>query len=564
MNIKDSRLRVEKINTRQSYPWMSSCSAVIVILYLLLKDLPQLWPSITTSDNVTIPDILFAQSFQLTVVLLFTLIMLFDLQRFMRSRKQIKQNTKRLKQELNDIWQSKKKLQQKAHTYSGHADKLKLFISDKLLEYIEYDEKFLHFKSIASEVRHNGVISYDIVKTALKIALNKEQTLADNTEQNAAEHEKNTEIYRHALDAMRYLWDLLDLSTADNIALHIANYLIECEEHYYQIMLNQEQGNKLYQEVPYQPDFSASIAAKHTLATFLEPRQENDTFLSDEGTQQHENKQFRITLETHKSLLGNENHLRLILENLLKNAQHFANKTPFKQKSDRISLQLTEGNGVVRYAIYNRGPHVSDEDKGQIFQLGYSTRRVKEHHGKGLGLFFVNEIVKGYEGRINVENINNEAETYSLRIALENGDVITKVIKTDTETVRPQVRESQQDQLHKSLQWQFKSPVISVEISSTSGTETHSFNNFNLTTITSLLDPGHPHRPFWSIEVQPKRGVNKTHNVQFTPLDINGVQFNITLPTADSRMEGDELSLEHDFDQEVEKLNENFKELDDF
>src|SRR5690625_6466944 len=74
----------------------------------------------------------------------------------------------RLHNQVAELRQSKKQLQLKAHTYSGHADKLKLFISDKLLDYIEYDEKFLHFKSIAAEVRHNGVISFDKVQTVLQ------------------------------------------------------------------------------------------------------------------------------------------------------------------------------------------------------------------------------------------------------------------------------------------------------------------------------------------------------------------------------------------------------------
>jgi len=99
---------------------------------------------------------------------------------------------------VQELWESKKRLQLKAHTYSDHADKLKRFISDKLLEYIEYDEKFLHFKSIAAEVRHNGVISFDKVQTTL-------QRIEDE-----ADTPKQVSDVRAARDAMRYLWDLLD------------------------------------------------------------------------------------------------------------------------------------------------------------------------------------------------------------------------------------------------------------------------------------------------------------------------------------------------------------------
>jgi hypothetical protein len=44
--------------------------------------------------------------------------------------------------------------------------------------------------------------------------------------------------------------------------------------------------------------------------------------------------------------------------------------------------------------------------------------------------------------------------------------------------------------------------------------------------------------PGWSIDVQPKRGGNKTHDVVFTLLDIAGVRFNIKLSTAQARLDG--------------------------
>lgn len=570
MKNKNNRLAIVGLKTKQRYPWMSSCAAIVIIFYLLAKDLIHLIPTINLPDN------LFSPTFQVTFSAIFMLILVFDIQRYIRRGKQIKKNTERLKQELNNIWLTKKTLQKKAHTYSGHADKLKLFISDKLLEFIEYDEKFLHFKNIAAEVRHNGVISYDIVKTALQLAQENAHNLQTDVEQSEVAHNTSTDqqtssIYGSALDAMRYLWDLLDLSTADNIAMHIANYLIECEEHYYQIMLNQEQGNDLYQSVPYQPDFSALLAAKKTIAPFLAEHQEDDKgdFSNPLKTDinnklRYQDDQFRIALNSDKNLLGNDNHIRLILENLLKNAQHFSHKVPYKQKSDRISLQLSESDGAITYSIYNRGPHVSDQDKDQIFQLGYSTRRVKEHHGKGLGLFFVNEIVKGYEGHIELNNITNVADTYSVRIEFENGEIITKVIQTNIENARPMVKNSQDEQLHKSLQWQYEQRIKTVEVSSTNSPETSIIDNLDEKIITTELDPCHPHLPLWSVEIQPKRGANKTHNVKFTPLDISGIAFNVTLPTANSRMEDDDSSFSEDFEQQVEALNLHFKELDDF
>lgn len=548
MNTEGSRLNVASINTRQSYPWLSTVFGAALVLYLLAIDIPEL------QSLIAIPYINQTEDIQRVLAVLLLLFIAFDVQRFMRGRKRIKKNTEILKQELESIWLSKRKLQQKAHTYSGHADKLKLFISDKLLEYIEYDEKFLHFKNIASEVRHNGVISYDIVKTALQKALENER------EKRGSENDESALVYSQALDAMRYLWDLLDLSTADNIALHIGNHLIECEEHYYQILLNKEQGEALYQPVPYRPCFSATMAALNTVKPLLESPEGGVKFEAQaSGAEYYKDRQFRITLATKKALLGNENHVRLILENLLKNAQHFSSKTPYKQKSDRISLRVFQTEGAVEYSIYNRGPLVSEDDREKLFQLGYSTRRVKENHGKGLGLYFVNEIVRAYEGVIEVKNISNETDVYSIRIGLKNGEVITKVIKTDIETGRPLVGESQTDELKKIIQWEFDSPIESVEISSSANSETQVFDKFEHKKATTALDRSHPDFPFWTICIQPKRSGHKAHSVQFTPLDINGVIFNVKLPSAESHIDGDEAIFSIDFEQEVDKLNEYFR-----
>ena len=165
-----------------------------------------------------------------------------DAFRFRQGKAKYDRQSQKYEQQIKELFQAKNALQHKVHTYSDHADKLKLFISDRLLEYIEYDEKFLHFKNIASEVRHNGVICYDKVSTALNAAL------AGGDPGDPGDRRQ----YQDALDSMRYLWDLLDLSTTDNIALYIANKLYESEEQYYQQLLAAEG-----EETPYTPTYSA-------------------------------------------------------------------------------------------------------------------------------------------------------------------------------------------------------------------------------------------------------------------------------------------------------------------
>jgi len=525
------------LKTAQNYPWLSSIYGLIFVGYLMSLILkPEYTIIFNTLDSVLEKySFLISPQFLLSIFTVFVLVIVLDVQKFRRRSKEAKFNTNKLRKEIEDLWESKKHLNNKAHTYSGHADKLKLFISDKLLEYIEYDEKFLHFKSIAAEVRHNGVISYDIVSSLLQ------KLVAEKTD----ESEQVIEA-QQGLDSMRYLWDLLDLSTADNIALHIANQLINAEEHYYQMMLEKDAAEP--QAAMIKADFSSLEAIRSTLQNLVhEPLTLN--MIEQTINWQFNDDQFSVDVRTQQALLGNGNHIRLVLENLLKNAQHFSRKVPFKQKSDRILLSLTDSDesGVVDYQVYNRGPQVLEENRQKLFQLGYSTRRTKEHHGKGLGLFFVHEIVKGYEGLLTLDNVDNQADSYSVRIAFKNGTVETNIVNVEVIEQKAVIIGDESEA--SSQRWQYSEAIESVEISSNLMQKTCHFSSDDgyYKKSESYLQSHKmvDHKlipPCWSLEVQAKRGGNKTHNVIFNVLDISGVQFSIKLPTAQARVEGLESS----------------------
>ncbi len=553
------------VPARARYPWFSLLLALLVVAYYLLVNQPAL------AAFYQLPLPVSAFSLQASVAAFFAVMVLLDVRRCQRGRKKLEQQFKALNAEIDELWASKKKIRARAHAYSGQADKLKLFISDKLLEYIEYDEKFLHFKNIASEVRHNGVISYDKVRTALSLAAEASHDADDEPGQDArasAAGLLSTNVYREALDSMRYLWDLLDLSTTDNIALHIGNYLIECEEHYYQAMLNKEGAAEGIEQAPFTPHFSPNTALVKLMLSMLDGAEKealvNQCYVAHQAGEKrvaHACNQFRVDIEEAPALLGNENHFILLLENLIKNAQFFSGKSRKKQESDRVALKLRSRSGFVQLEIYNRGPHISEQDIDQVFQLGFSTRRVKEHHGKGLGLFFVNEIVKGYQGSIDINNVVNQPDSYSIRIALANGEVVTRIVNASLESGRLCFHESAVEGHVRQLSWSFSEKISSIEVSSGRRATARIFDQFDNKKISRFLDPDKPLMPQWSIEVKPKRG---DHQVRFNALDIAGVQFVIKLPTADSRLKEENPIFEADFDVEVEQLNERFKEFDDF
>jgi len=520
-------------------PWLSILAALGVMAYLQFLIQPDLVVFYQLPSHWFSPEISYA------VLGAFALLLLADLRRFQRRRQLQAIELKALARQMDRLWQRNRDLRLKAHTYSGHADKLKLFISDKLLEYIEYDEKYLHFKGIAKEVRHNGVISFDKVQTALEQA----GTAARRHSESGAE-------YQEALDAMRYLWDLLDLSTADNLALHISDLLCECEEHYCQLLLNPDAEMPL----PFEPTFTPQIAAWRALNLVRSealPRPDGQT------PYEFEDRQWHIRLEAVSELLGNENHLILMLDNLLKNAQFFSRKAISKTPSPAISLILAERQGQACLQVYNRGPHIQENDHSQLFKLGFSTRRSREHHGRGLGLYFVNEIVKGYEGMIRVENIHIPKTQYDLRLIFDNDQVLTQsftILPGDDERPRLLLEPSDLSSLESDSQaasqtWQLDRRLSKMEVVDRNG-ETMVFEDLASKGKQILTDPRHPGRAQWRLSYQVRR---KQPTLSLEALDTNGVLFEIQLPSAQSRLDNDQAAIDDGLETEVEQLDGRFQ-----
>jgi len=277
-----------------------------------------------------------------------------------------------------------------------------------------------------------------------------------------------------------------------------------------------------------------------------EPLAEAD-FVLDDG-------QWHIQMAPVNALLGNENHLVLMLENLLKNAQFYSRKRGYNSPFAPVAMTLTEHQGNARLRIYNRGPHIRDEERQNLFQLGFSTRRARDHHGRGLGLYFVNEIVKGYEGHIAVHNIETPEAQYAVRIELENGEVMTELVDVAVEDGKPRCRVGDNEA---SGTWNWTpSPLRSVEVTTTGNQTTQRLEDFASKGKQSRFDPGTPERSQWRISYQPRRNA---HQLVFEPLDISGVEFDIRLPTAQQRLDNSELALDEDIDAEVERLDEHFR-----
>ena len=504
--------------SRIFYPWISTLFAINLIGWHLLVSNSHL------IEPYVIPEILHRQDYFIVACIIFVVLIIFDVTRFAKSRKQYDAQLLKYESQISDLFNAKRELGTRAVTYSDHADKLKMFISDRLLETIEYDEKFLHFKNIAAEVRHNGVISYDKVQTALKLAIESAQ-------------DDQSESYQDAINSLIYLWDLLDLSTTDNIALHIANRIYDCEETYFQSLLKKTNADE---PLPITPTFSMSHAMQRALLPLVEHPNDFSQSLSADAalvnTQNYQDSQFDVRVDSDCEMLGNANHIVLLIENLINNALFYAEKKNYKKRHARVAIQLSQQTDKAELTVYNHGPHISDADKDSIFQLGYSTRRVRDQHGKGLGLYFVHEIAKGFEGSVNYDNIENTEDSISLRLALKNGDVQTHLLKTKIvgSKIQCALAHSDDDVVNK-LDWSLPDKIVSMEVTSQTLEQPQVIHITDSDNKVDYLDASHHQLPRWVLEVSNRQ---KSAKVSFKPLDVRGVRFRLELPTAASRLDG--------------------------
>jgi len=527
------------------FPWLTILSCISFLILVGFR-------SVNLIDNEQILPWSWAAKNSEAIMIIVVIVLLVAEYSFFHIRmNKTQRDITRLNQQVRFISKSKKKQQQRANQYSDHTEKLKGFIADKLIEYMDYDEKFIHFKGIAAEVRHNGVISYDKITTALNKAIEQQGFLSLYEQQSSQTEETSQQTlnalvdYQGAVDAMRYLWALLDLSTADNMAMHIGNQLIECEENYYRLQLDQHKTLDITQSIPVEPTFNPQMALLTTFSLLINEQELNNRItlgkINPAIFQEpfyFENEQFRISITPTAELLGNQNHIILLLENLIKNAQFFSTKNRFRQKTDRINIQLRPEKGVVVFTIYNRGPHIESDVQEAIFRLGFSTRKSKENHGKGLGLFFAKEIVRGYQGDILAKNINEQSSRYCITIFQQDGTNISYPIICQFVDSRLQVKSLLGSNWNKEINLTTEQRISTIEVSLIDSTEaqtqSHCISDIDSSEKIRWLDPTERLEKRWIIELSPFK---KSHNLLFKPLAIAGVQFELQLPTAESHLE---------------------------
>ena len=195
---------------------------------------------------------------------------------------------------------------------------------------------------------------------------------------------------------------------------------------------------------------------------------------------------------------------------------------------------MVKDNGNVVFRIYNAGPVISEDVHDKIYQLGYSTKRSKGNQGKGLGLYFVKQLVNGYEGSIDFHNVLNREDTYVVRIECESGVVVNQIIETAVNEKGKPLCKGETGTLEKGLKFSLPERIRTLEVSRQAAKQTHVFSEFESSGKTRILDPGYPESPAWCVDVVERLSSTE---ISFKPLDVMGVIFSIHIPCAESRLD---------------------------
>jgi two-component system phosphate regulon sensor histidine kinase PhoR len=116
-------------------------------------------------------------------------------------------------------------------------------------------------------------------------------------------------------------------------------------------------------------------------------------------------------------MLAEGAHIRSLWTNLLDNAIRY---TP----SGQVRVTLSEEQSMVISTVTDTGIGIATEELARIFQEFYRSESAQAQVplGTGLGLPIVNQIVKTYQGKIQVDSVPGQGTTFTFRLPISIDD----------------------------------------------------------------------------------------------------------------------------------------------
>ena len=81
-------------------------------------------------------------------------------------------------------------------------------------------------------------------------------------------------------------------------------------------------------------------------------------------------------------------------------------------------IRTSSERGFVRINIEDNGKGIAKEHLDRIFEPFFTTKKIE--HGCGLGLTIVGEIIKHYQGEIEVESVPDKGTIFTVLLPIES------------------------------------------------------------------------------------------------------------------------------------------------
>jgi two-component system OmpR family sensor kinase len=119
-----------------------------------------------------------------------------------------------------------------------------------------------------------------------------------------------------------------------------------------------------------------------------------------------------VVVEHDATVVGNEDHLAEVLDNLLGNAIKYSPE----DEPVRVELARTETEAVIR--VEDHGPGVPEQDRERILERSTRLDRDVEIPGAGIGLSVVREVVEEHGGTIPVCDSDEGGACFQIALPL--------------------------------------------------------------------------------------------------------------------------------------------------
>jgi len=139
----------------------------------------------------------------------------------------------------------------------------------------------------------------------------------------------------------------------------------------------------------------------------------------EEAREQAEDHGLELTCEPEHLLIeGDDLRLEQVLQNLIQNA------IKYSPPGALVTVRIERQDAYASVAVADHGIGIPEAALEQLFQRFYRAPNVDERQisGMGIGLFVVKEIVKLHGGAVEVDSIEGQGSTFTIRLPLAAGD----------------------------------------------------------------------------------------------------------------------------------------------